>query len=85
MPIDTKWQPGKKYVYNLEFCGTQSGAGVYPPTLPGEFPSGDDIITDRPGGKDIGDTVLDDPISFTVTLEEWTDAGVTETPEVSVP
>ena len=85
VPIDTKWQPGKKYVYNLEFCGTQSGAGVYPPTLPGEFPSGDDIITDRPGGKDIGDTVLDDPISFTVTLEEWTDAGVTETPEVSVP
>lgn len=85
VPIDTKWQPGKKYVYNLEFCGTQSGAGIYPPTLPGEFPSGDDIITDRPDGKDIGDTVLDDPISFTVTLEEWTDAGVTETPEVPVP
>lgn len=82
VPIDTKWQPGKKYVYNLEFCGTQSGAGVYPPTLPGEFPSGDDIITDRPDGKDIGDTVLDDPISFTVTLEEWTEATEKETPNV---
>ena len=84
VPIDTKWLPGKKYVYNLEFCGAESGAGIYPPTLPGEFPSGDNIITDRPDDKETGDTVLDDPISFKVTLEEWTDAGVDkeETPNV---
>ena len=85
VPIDTQWQPGKKYVYNLEFCGTQSGAGIYPPTPAAPFPLGDDVITEIPDGKNIGDTVLDDPISFTVTLEEWTDAGVTETPEVPVP
>lgn len=85
VPIDTKWLPGKKYVYNLEFCGTQSGAGIYPPTPAAPFPLGDDVITEIPDGKNIGDTVLDDPISFTVTLEEWTDAGVTETPEVPVP
>lgn len=80
VPIDTKWLPGKKYVYNLEFCGAESGAGIYPPTLPGEFPSGDNIITDRPDDKGTGDTVLDDPISFKVTLEEWTEAP--ETPDV---
>ncbi|MDE5651011.1 MAG: fimbrillin family protein, partial [Duncaniella sp.] len=26
------WQAGKKYVYTLEFCGANSGAGLYPPT-----------------------------------------------------
>ena len=78
VPIDTEWLPGKKYVYNLEFCGAESGAGIYPPALPEEFPSGENVIPDRPEGKEVGDTVLDDPISFKVVLEEWTDAGVTE-------
>lgn len=63
-----------------ERCGYLSSD---PCPLP--FPLGDDVITEIPDGKNIGDTVLDDPISFTVTLEEWTDAGVTETPEVPVP
>lgn len=85
VPIDTEWLPGKKYVYNLEFCGTQSGAGIYPPTPAAPFPLGDDVITKIPDDKNIGDTVLDDPISFTVSLEEWTDAGVTDAPEVPVP
>lgn len=31
IPIDTKWRPGYKYLYTLEFCGPNSGAGIYPP------------------------------------------------------
>ena len=74
MPINTEWQPGKKYIYNLEFCGTSSGAGLYPPTVTAPFPL-DNVITDRPDGKEIGDKVLDDPISFTVEVGSWVDAS----------
>lgn len=74
VPIDTEWQPGKKYIYNLEFCGTSSGAGLYPPTVTAPFPL-DNVITDRPDGKEIGDKVLDDPISFTVEVGSWVDAS----------
>lgn len=31
MPIDTDWKPGCKYTYILEFMGSNSGAGLYPP------------------------------------------------------
>lgn len=31
VPISTEWLPGKKYIYTLEFCGQESGAGIYPP------------------------------------------------------
>ncbi len=31
VPIDDKWEPGYKYTYILEFMGTNSGAGIYPP------------------------------------------------------
>lgn len=31
IPIDSNWEPGKLYIYTLEFCGPKSGAGVYPP------------------------------------------------------
>lgn len=76
VPVDLTWKPGYKYIYNLEFCGANSGAGIYPPTpLPSGLPSHDkdeNIITDRPDGKDVGSLVLDNPIGFTVTVEEWT-------------
>lgn len=75
VPISTNWLPGKKYIYNLEFCGTNSGAGLYPPTVTEPFPLGENVITDRPEGKDIGDKVLDEPIYFTVKVDEWVDAG----------
>lgn len=74
VPIDTDWKAGKKYIYNLEFCGANSGAGLYPPTVTAPFPLGDNYITDLPEGKNIGDPVLDDPIRFTVTVEDWVDA-----------
>ncbi len=73
VPIDTDWKAGKKYVYNLEFCGVSSGAGLYPPTVTEPFPL-ENVVTTLPDGKNIGDPVLDDPIRFTVTVDDWTDA-----------
>lgn len=73
VPINTKWEPGKKYVYNLSFCGATSGAGVYPPTsdLAG-LPDGDGkYIKVIPADKKVGDPVLDNPITFTVDVATW--------------
>lgn len=69
VPVQIDWMPGKKYVYTLEFCGKDSGAGVYPPTPGVGFPEG----VDRPDDKKPGDHVLDNPIKFTVSVEEWKD------------
>lgn len=74
VPIDTDWKPGKKYIYNLEFCGTNSGAGLYPPTVEAPFPL-EDVVTELPDGKKVGDKVLDEPIFFTVDVDQWTDAN----------
>lgn len=65
------WEAGKKYVYTLEFCGQNSGAGLYPPT------NGDDELPVAPGtpiGKEPGDPVLDNPIKFSVKVDNWTNA-----------
>ena len=86
VPINDKWEPGKKYVYNLQFCGATSGAGVYPPTDDLTTFNLPDDVKDEKGNiiykyiktiptvspaKGIGDPVLDNPINFTVTVEEW--------------
>lgn len=76
--IKPEWMHGKKYVYNLEFCGPTSGAGVYPPENIKELadlPKGDKIKIDIPEGKHVGDPVLDNPISFTVSVNSWTAEG----------
>lgn len=76
--IEPNWVHGKKYVYNLEFCGLKSGAGVYPSIKEDELEElglphdVNDIIT-RPNGKNVGDPVLDKPISFDVAVSEWVD------------
>lgn len=88
VPVDFDWKPGTKYIYNLEFCGHGSGAGVYPPKdfekNIDNLPTGDNYITDIPSGKQPGNPVLDNPISFKVTIESWTpensDDAVTDTP-----
>ena len=73
VPIEGEWLPGKKYVYTLEFCGKNSGAGVYPPEpLPDGLPEGEK----RPDDKKPGDPVLDDPITFSVTVSDWTEENV---------
>lgn len=86
VPVDITWQPGKKYVYNLEFCGHSSGAGIYPPAeLPEGLPDG---VKVPPTGKNPGQPVLDYPISFNVTVDDWStnDKGedITENEDVSM-
>jgi hypothetical protein len=76
VPIALDWQPGVKYAYNLEFCGKNSGAGIYPPndveTIEGLPKSGEGLtIIERPSGKNPGDLVLDAPITFEVTVGGW--------------
>ncbi len=79
VPVALNWKPGVKYIYNLEFCGHESGAGIYPPKdLPNGLPTGSNIITTIPDGKYPGSLVLDNPISFTVDVAEWTPADKDE-------
>lgn len=77
VPLDENtgtWEAGKKYIYTLEFCGTNSGAGLYPPTLPDVFKGMENTTTGRADGKNVGDPVLDNPIKFTVSVGDWTNA-----------
>lgn len=89
VPINTKWEPGKKYVYNLSFCGVSSGAGVYPPSSDlANFPDGDGKYIKFgtsshkfPDNKGVGDPVLDSPITFTVTVDDsWSTPTKEEIP-----
>lgn len=34
IPIPVHWEIGKKYTYNLNMCGENTGAGKYPPNVP---------------------------------------------------
>lgn len=77
VPVDIEWKPGHKYVYNLVFCGKTSGAGIYPPN-PGEGFSFDNVIPTPDG--DEGKVILNDPISFDVSVGSWTE--ITDTPDV---
>ena len=70
--IDTEWQPGKKYVYTLEFG---DGGGVVPPNQNNPNPGGGTVTP--PVGPDFpsnpGDPILNNPIKFTVTVDNWAD------------
>lgn len=70
--IDIDWKPNHKYVYNVIFCGQGSGAGVYPPIELPDLPKieGIEIVPNKDKDK-VGETVLDSPLSFDVTVEAW--------------
>ena len=72
---DKTWEPGKKYIYTLEFFGTDSGGGRFDPdpTVPGGGDKDPDVDPTKPedGGKEILK-----PITFTVDVEEWTPVTV---------
>lgn len=77
VPVNISWEAGKKYTYTLEFCGKTSGGGLYPPAnLPDDLPkTGEDItIISRPKDKNPGNPVLDNPISFEVSVGPWENA-----------
>lgn len=76
VPIELNWQPGVKYAYNLDFCGANSGAGIYPPDGVENIenlPKTDDNLTiiPRPSEKNPGELVLDAPITFEVSVGGW--------------
>ena len=84
VPISTEWLPRKKYIYTLEFCGQESGAGIYPPeddmTDLG-LPTGGDgkeyitvIPTDPADQKKPEIQFLTNPIKFSVSVKDWDEA-----------
>lgn len=76
VPIGTNWETGKIYRYILDICGKNSGAGIYPPVhlpdLPG-LDNPDITIIKTPGDDKVGKPVLDYPITFKVTVNDWDD------------
>lgn len=69
--IDTNWEPGKKYIYTLNFCGENGGAGEIDPNPTNPVDPTDPDVEEKPGTG--GEEILGKPISFTVTVDEWTD------------
>lgn len=69
VPINTNWEPGKKYTYTLNFCGDDGGGGQVDPD---PDPTDPDVDPD-PTDDDPGDPILGKPIYFTVTVDDWQD------------
>ena len=72
---DKTWEPGKKYVYTLEFFGTDSGGGRFDPDPTVPDGGGGDTDVDTTDPKDGGKEILK-PITFTVDVEDWTEVPV---------
>lgn len=70
--IGTNWEPGKKYIYTLDFCSTTNGggAGLIDPNPDTTDP---EVDTNPKPGSNGGDPVLNGPIKFTVTVDNWVD------------
>lgn len=82
VPIDTEWVPGKKYIYVLEFgngsgSGSHGGGGIVPPNQTNPTPGGGTTTPTTPtlptSPATPGTPILDQPIKFTVTVENWSD------------
>ena len=86
VPLSSTWNTdgiGKHYTYHLDICGSTTGAGLYPPVFENDFkngliPGGSkvgtaplEVVQTRPTGKNVGDPVLDEPIKFEVTVQDW--------------
>ena len=80
IPINTTWEPGKKYVYTLDFCGTGTtttgGCGKVSPDQ--TVPSGCGVSSTITGEidatgitKNVGDDIFGGAIKFSVTVEDW--------------
>lgn len=75
--IDTNWEPGKKYIYTLNFCDNGGGAGQIDPnptnpTQPTDPSVDPDPVPNNQGGTNI----LGNPIKFTVSVDNWLDQTV---------
>ncbi len=74
VPVAMDLQPGFKYTYTLEFFGTNGGGGEVDPD-PSTQPDYSDIDKNPKPDKEGGDEIFGAPIRFTVTVDEWKDAG----------
>ncbi|WP_315352097.1 fimbrillin family protein [Phocaeicola abscessus] len=72
--INTNWQPGKKYIYTLNYCDNGGGGGYIDPNPTDPQNPSDPTIDPNPGTG--GDPILGGPIKFTVTVDNWTDENV---------
>lgn len=68
---DKTWEPGKKYIYTLEFFGTNSGGGKLDPDPTVPTGGGGDENVDPTDPTHGGADILK-PITFTVDVEGWT-------------
>ena len=74
-----KWEPGKKYIYTLNFYQASGGAGTVDPDptdpdpQPGDVPVDDTPVP--PGTTDPDPEPTKVPIFFTVTVEDWEEAS----------
>lgn len=75
--IGTNWEPGKKYIYTLDFCnGVDGGCGQIAPDLGNPTSSADsNIDTDPVHGKTAGYTILG-AIKLSASVDSWTDSSV---------
>lgn len=66
IPMEFKWDSGKKYVYTLDFS---NGAGRVDPIDPGVYV--------RPGTLDPekGQPIFNGPVTFTIDVSEWTNGN----------
>lgn len=72
---DKTWEPGKKYIYTLEFFGTNSGGGRFDPDPTVPDGGGEKTDVDETKPEDGGKEILK-PITFTVQVEDWTQMAV---------
>lgn len=80
VPVGFDWKPGLRHIYTLNFLGANAGAGQYPPTDHPKIPTTGITIVDTPDDKVPGDNVLDNPITFSVTVADWQNATEKPTP-----
>ena len=80
IPINTTWEPGKKYVYTLDFCGTgTTTTGGCGKVSPDQTVSDDCGVSSTITGqidatgitKNVGDDIFGGAIKFSVTVEDW--------------
>ena len=81
--ISGTWEPGKKYIYTLNFYEDNGGAGVIDPNpVDPDDPNNPDVDT-TPDDPDDPSGIVDDeqaktPITFTVTVEDWQNGSGSE-------
>ncbi|MBR1389542.1 MAG: fimbrillin family protein [Prevotella sp.] len=78
--ISGTWEPGKKYIYTLNFYEDNGGAGTIDPDPVNPDDPDDPEVDTNPDYEDDPTGVVDDeqaktPITFTVTVEDWLDGS----------